>query len=125
MTQVWVGVSKALDFEELIVEYIDPYWGPVDKDDGPVGKLELDLGASRIQPGDFEVYDKNPVTGESLVANSVMMQLPFSSELSGLTKVDWRNVRTAFYVVSETKPTKIHDHKVTITDVENIKFEWA
>lgn len=65
MTQVWIGLSRTLDFEPLISRYIDPLFSApppffqTEGDEEPMGMLERDFGADTFQPGSFEVYARS------------------------------------------------------------------
>ena len=118
MAQIWVGYSKTLGFRDLIVDYIDPFFGPVDDGDDPVARLVAEFGAGPIGPGDFEAYDEAPTAEEFL--NSV----PFSFPASELDAVDWSNARSVFFVVNAAQPRKWRDKNVEIVLVRDVTFDW-
>ena len=124
MTKIWVGVSETMGFRDLIVEYIDPFFGPVDEDDEPVGRFELEFGASEIRPGSFEVYEKPIEPEEEFDLAFVLARFPFPDCPPGLNAIDWAKAKSAFFVMSDNNPKLFADANVTITDVLDVKFDW-
>ena len=124
MTKVWVGYSEVLGFRDLIVDYIDPYFGPVDDNEEPVGRFERLFGAARSQPGSFEVYEKTSENDDVFGYKYVLDSFPFSDRPSGLGGIDWRQVKTVFFMENTETPKMSTDGQVTITDVMNVTFDW-
>ncbi len=121
MTQVWVGVSRTLQFRELIVQYIDPYFQPVAGDEDPVPFLVSEFGADRIGPGDFECYDGSD---EPLSFERFQQLVPFHAALPGLEALDWDGIKSAFFVVNAAVPKKRSDANLQITDIVDVTFDW-
>ena len=124
MSQVWIGFSEVLGFRDLIVEYIDPYFGPVEDEDEPVGRFERVFGASRNGAGSFEVYEKPMESDEDFDVEFVLRRLPFSERLNGLNEIDWCKAKTVFFMINDKEPIIYSDGTVTITDVLDVKFDW-
>ena len=89
MTQIWVGFSEVMGFRDLISEYIDPYFGPVEDGEEPIGRFEHEFGASRSEPGSFEVYEKLQENEEAFDLAFVLERFPFPDQPDGLTDIDW------------------------------------
>ena len=124
MTQVWIGFSEVLGLRDLIVEYIDPYFGPVEDEDEPVGRFESAFGASRNGPGSFEVYEKVMESDEDFDVEFALRRFPFPDHPDGLNEIDWRNTKTVFFMINDKEPIIYSDGTVTITDVLDVRFDW-
>jgi len=125
MTKIWVGYSESLGFRDLIINYIDPFFGPVeDDDDEPVSRFELEFGASPIGPGSFEVYEKTPENQEQYGLDHVLALFPFAEAPAGLRTINWSKARTVFFIMNDNEPKLTTDGRVSITDVLDVKFDW-
>ncbi|MFY1713332.1 hypothetical protein J3366_17785 [Tritonibacter mobilis] len=125
MTKIWVGYSESLGFRDLIITYIDPYFGPVEEeDDEPVGLFELEFGASPNGPGSFEVYEKTPENENLFGLDHVLARFPFEEVPVGLRTINWSKAKTVFFIMNDKEPKRATDGRVSITDVLNVKFEW-
>ena len=125
MSKIWVGYSESLGFRDLIITYIDPYFGPVEEDDDePVGLLELEFGASPSGPGSFEVYEKTPENENLFCFDDVLARFPFDEVPVGLRTINWSKTKTVFFIMNDREPKRATDGRVWITDVLNVKFVW-
>jgi len=123
MTQIWVGISKTLDFEALVSKYIDPLFVSLSTDhETPTALLVSEFGASTFDPGTFEVYARSR-HNDSNFDNTLFNQLsPFQQIPQALSQEDFKNISCMFFVICANKPCKLSDGEVTITDVMNVSF---
>lgn len=125
MTKIWVGYSESLGVRDLIPTYIDPFFVPADEEnEEPVGRFELEFGASRNEPGSYEVYEKMPEDKEIFDLDYVLARFPFEEVPAGLRTIDWSKARTVFFIMNDKSPKRTTDGHVSITDVMDVKFEW-
>jgi hypothetical protein len=126
MPKIWIGFSKTLDFEDLVTQCINPFFAPVnlDEDDEPVGRLELEFGASHISPGEFEVYENKCGDAVDFNLDHILKRLPFPDRPTGLSETDLSDVKCVFYSQSDNLPQKREDENVTISDSLEVKFDW-
>lgn len=124
MTQIWIGVSKTLDFEDLISKYIDPLFVPQPSDhETPTALLVSEFGASIFDPGTFEVYARSRHETSNFDSNLFNQLSPFQQVPQALAQEDFKNVSCMFFVICANKPSKLSDGEVTITDVMNVSFD--
>ena len=85
MTKIWVGYSQSLGFRDLITTYIDPFFGPVEDFDVEArGRLELEFGAVKSDPGSFEAYEKTAENEGQFGLDYVLTRFPFEDVPAGL-----------------------------------------
>lgn len=87
-----------------------------------MGRLEANFGASRIGPGEFEVYERR--SDVRFDFQELRSWMPFDAELPGLAETNLQDVEAVFFVVSATTPSKLSDGDITITDVVSVTFDW-
>jgi len=125
MRRIWVGVSRTLNFKDLITRYIDPYFSRVSDDqENPLADLTRSFGASQIGPGDFEVYAREHYPNDSFDYALFRRLAPFAQSAPGLQGIRHDDLTCMFFVICDQQPTIWIDANVEITDVLEVTFTW-
>lgn len=124
MQRIWVGVSRTLAFKALITSYIDPYYSKVSDDHVRLAELVRSFGASRFDPGDYEVYAREHYPNEGFDYALFQRLAPFTQGAPGLQRIRHGELACMFFVVCDKQPVIWKETNVEITDVLDVTFDW-
>jgi hypothetical protein len=130
MRQVWVGCSRVLQAEELIRRYIDPFYKvpaaflDLKNQAGEVPELVRSFGASVIDLGGFEVYGREHAGEVAFDYAFYEKYRPFREHPPNLRATSFGDLKSVFFIICNSEPTRWSDGFVVITDVMSVTFEW-
>jgi hypothetical protein len=130
MRQVWLGCSRVLQAEELIRRYIDPFYKvraaflDLENQAGEVPELVRSFGASVIDLGGFEVYGREDAGEATFDYACYEKHRPFREHPPNLRATNFGDLKSVFFIICNSEPTRWSDGFIVITDVMSVTFEW-
>jgi hypothetical protein len=130
MRQVWIGCSRVLHAQELIRRYIDPFYKvpaaflDPEKHAGEVPELVRSFGAGVIDLGGFEVLGREDAGEAAFDYAFYEKYRPFREHPPNLRATNFGDLKSVFFIVCSSEPSRRSDGFIVITDVMSVTFDW-